>query len=110
LPSSLKESPSSEFQESASSLHLRADDGEQYAHSFSLAKHDSSGLLDDVSNKACKLMQLRVKDRQNHKYPQSTMTGSNFPKGWYQENFEPVFSCPHEQRVGGMGDGGKWLW
>jgi hypothetical protein len=75
LPSSMKELPSSEFQESASSLHLYADDGEQYAHSFSLAKHDSYGLLDDVSKKAFKLMKLRVKDRQNHKYPQSPMTG-----------------------------------
>jgi hypothetical protein len=98
-------SPSSNFQESS---YFRGDGG--YAHSFSLAQHDSFGLLDDVSNQAWKRMQLRVKNRQNHKYPQNPMIGSNSPKGWYQENFEPDFACIHEQRVGGMGDGGKWVW
>lgn len=28
---------------------------------------------------------------------------------FYQENWEPEFSCPFERRIGGMGDGGKWV-
>lgn len=31
------------------------------------------------------------------------------PPAWYQNNFEPDFTCPHERRVGGMGDGPKWV-
>ena len=27
---------------------------------------------------------------------------------WYLNNLQPVFSCPHEVRVGGHGDGPKW--
>jgi len=31
------------------------------------------------------------------------------PPAWYQNNFEPDFTCPHERRVGGLGDGPKWV-
>lgn len=29
--------------------------------------------------------------------------------GWYQDNFEPNFSCGAEMRLGAWGDGGKWI-
>jgi hypothetical protein len=28
---------------------------------------------------------------------------------FYQENWEPDFSCSYESRIGDPGDGGKWL-
>lgn len=28
---------------------------------------------------------------------------------WYQNNWEPSFTCQHERRVGRWGDGGKWI-
>ena len=28
---------------------------------------------------------------------------------WYQDNAEPVYVCPHEQRIGPHGEGGKWM-
>lgn len=28
---------------------------------------------------------------------------------WWQNNYEPEFSCAHERRLGRQGDGGKWL-
>ena len=31
------------------------------------------------------------------------------PGNWYQNNFEPSFTCLHERRVGGLGDGPKWV-
>jgi len=33
---------------------------------------------------------------------------NNSAKFW-EENFEPEFTCPHERRLGGLGDGGKWV-
>lgn len=28
---------------------------------------------------------------------------------WYQNNWEPGFTCQHERRIGRWGDGGKWV-
>jgi len=32
-----------------------------------------------------------------------------YPWEWYQNNWEPNFTCQHEARLPGMGDGGKWI-
>lgn len=31
------------------------------------------------------------------------------PASWYLNNYEPLFSCPDERRMGGVGDGPKWV-
>ena len=30
-------------------------------------------------------------------------------RSYFQYNWEPSFTCDFEERIGGMGDGGKWL-
>uniref|UniRef100_A0A7S1T979 Methyltransferase domain-containing protein n=1 Tax=Compsopogon caeruleus TaxID=31354 RepID=A0A7S1T979_9RHOD len=34
---------------------------------------------------------------------------SNHWAGWFQNNYEPNFSCQFERRLGNIGDGGKWV-
>jgi hypothetical protein len=79
---------------------------------FSLAYDESFGLLDDIPNGTWKKMQERVKRRVNHYYPEDPGTWKSQPHYWYQHNFEPDFTCLHEERIGGNGngDGPKWLW
>ena len=31
------------------------------------------------------------------------------PEWWYQQNYQPTFTCQHERRIGGLGDGPKWV-
>jgi hypothetical protein len=31
------------------------------------------------------------------------------PQAWFQNNWEPSFTCLHERRIGGNGDGPKWV-
>jgi hypothetical protein len=77
---------------------------------FSMAHNHSFGLIDDIPLESWQLMQHRVQEQRNHKYPDHPEQNSLVAKQWYRENFEPDFSCPHERRIGGMGDGGKWVW
>jgi len=80
---------------------------------YSLAEIQSFGLIDDVPDKAWQMLQARVRNRVNHKYPSDPYFNSHStkvePHRWHQENFEPDFTCLHEERVGGMGDGPKWV-
>jgi hypothetical protein len=77
---------------------------------FSLAGDQSYGLLDGISNQAWKRLQNRVRTRNNHKYPNNPYEFKDQANQWYQHNFEPDFTCLYEERVGGNGDGPKWVW
>jgi len=77
---------------------------------FNLANQQSYGLIQDVPEDSWMLMQERIRQRRNHKHPENPMIHADTAKVWYRENFEPDFSCPHERRIGIMGDGGKWIW
>jgi hypothetical protein len=76
---------------------------------FSLAGDQSYGLLDGISNQAWKRLQNRVRTRNNHKYPNNPYEFKDQANQWYQHNFEPDFTCLYEERVGGNGDGPKWV-
>lgn len=76
--------------------------------SFKLAFEQSYGFFDDISDYNWKLMKQRAQSRINHKFASSTKFYSE-PARWYMNNFEPDFTCAQERRVGGPGDGPKWV-
>ena len=77
--------------------------------SYERAHRDSGGFFDDIADDAWALMKQRVKSRTNYFNPQNSNHHITEPEAWYQENFEPDFTCAHERRIGGMGDGPKWV-
>jgi len=80
---------------------------------YSLAEIQSFGLLDDVPDKAWQMLQTRVRNRVNYLHPNNPYSNSYLlnvePHRWYQDNFEPDFTCLHEEILGGLGDGAKWV-
>lgn len=82
-------------------------------HDFTMAKYQSFGFFDDIRVEDWALMRQRVRERTNHNDavlgPRSKIIYMDEPNTWYQNNWEPDFSCKHERKVGGLGDGAKWL-
>lgn len=80
---------------------------------FSKAKRESFGFFTDIRTKDWDLMAERVRQRKNHNDEKngfrSKVVYLDIPNAWYQNNFEPDFTCKHERRVGGMGYGPKWV-
>ena len=81
---------------------------------FSLAKKQSYGFFEDIPQSRWKLLQKRVRD-QRKKYrkrrkiivPDPSHYGK--PSQFYQHNWQADFTCPHEERIGAMKDGGKYV-
>ena len=95
---------------------------------FDLASQQSNGFFYDISNKEWKQLQQIYLMHQNHRDPlRPLLYSTHDPYGqrmasrdtwrasdqaWYQNNYEPNFSCRFEKRVGGQnmnGDGPKWV-
>lgn len=81
---------------------------------FSLARTQSFGFFDDITNDNWKKLQDLVAHHWNHKFPEAPLTHHPAWKGrgqhrqvrhpaWYQTNFEPNFSCQFEMRIGATG-------
>jgi len=89
--------------------------------SFDLAQEQSFGFFDDIDEKNWKNLQKIAAEMVDHERPDDPLNylpadnAANKPWDkyfdWYQTNYEPNFSCAHEQRVGGNGngDGPKWV-
>jgi hypothetical protein len=73
---------------------------------FALATKDSEGFFDDIREADWKM--LRQRHHETNNYPRNEVGGPGAPSVWYQLNFEPTFTCAHEIRLGGNGDGPKW--
>lgn len=76
---------------------------------YDMAIQQSYGFFTDTPTTDWLLMKDRVKERVNHKDMTNPTLDIESPNVWYQNNFEPDFTCAHERRVGGMGDGPKWV-
>lgn len=113
----------------AISSSIRASNNNDGDDEFSLARTQSFGFFNDISNDNWKRLQTMVAEHWDHKFPEAPLTHHPAWKGrgqmanwavhhpaWYQTNFEPNFSCQFEMRIGatgevsrGNGDGPKWI-
>jgi hypothetical protein len=76
---------------------------------FKMASDESHGFFYDVPESDWETQRSITKMRINNKNAANPLAGARNSPAWYQENWEPDFSCRMEQRIGGMGDGGKWM-
>mmetsp|Transcript_57073 Transcript_57073/g.139062 ORF Transcript_57073/g.139062 Transcript_57073/m.139062 type:complete len:394 (-) Transcript_57073:44-1225(-) len=86
-----------------------ADPSSSLLLSYELAKSQSFGFFDDVPDKEWTQIRQRVKNvhpNTNGDPYVDQWAGSNI---WYQSHYEPNFACRHENRIGRLGDGGKWV-
>lgn len=86
-----------------------------FRNSYQMAYLQSGGFFTDVNEKDWNLLRTRVERRVNHCHQPENQCYENpnvqthNPRAWYQDNWEPDFTCTHERRIGGMGDGAKWV-
>ncbi|KAL7563625.1 hypothetical protein ACA910_013365 [Epithemia clementina (nom. ined.)] len=77
---------------------------------FALAREQSFGFFTDISNEEWKRIQTYAHKIQPNICDSSVKCRFIHKKeGWFQNNYEPEISCQHEQRLGQLGDGGKWV-
>jgi hypothetical protein len=50
-----------------------------------------------------------TRNRIHNKYPVTPTRNSDSPQTWYQENWDPDFSCSQQDKIGSVGDGHKWI-
>jgi hypothetical protein len=74
-----------------------------------LAFQQSLGFFDDIDDKEwINLFREPARDADHYANPRNPNTGSDKAAFWNFMNQEPVMSCPHLKKVGGLGDGPKW--
>lgn len=71
----------------------------------SLAYEESEGFFADMRESDWNMLKQRISITPNCK----GSCNSEKPHLWYQNNWEPSFTCLHERRIGRWGDGGKWV-
>ena len=71
------------------------------------AHFHSYGYFDDIPNEKWERMRLSAINAPQYRGP---LHGKQIdPVGWYINNLNPSFNCFHQQRVGGVGDGPKFV-
>ena len=75
---------------------------------YALAFEESNGFFTDIAESDWKLLKERQRSS-TFCYKNDCKKWVNQPRKWYQVNFEPTFTCQHEMRLGGLGDGPKWV-
>lgn len=77
--------------------------------SYELAKKDSFGFFTDIDDKHWKRMQKASQREVLFRRPKSPEKDSEMGALWMLENVDPIFTCLHQRRIGGRGDGAKWV-
>ena len=72
---------------------------------YALAFSESNGFFTNIEDTDW----IWMKQRQRQTKDCLSKCGDTPAESWYQNNFEPTFSCQHERQIGGLGDGGKWV-
>lgn len=92
-------------------------------HDTPLSASQSYGFFDDIPLKSWELLRDIYMQVDNHRDPDRPLLFSDydppFPDdfnpgyrsahAWWGNNYEPNFSCQFEKRIGGNGDGPKWV-
>lgn len=76
-----------------------------HTNGFEMALSESGVFFDNIYQDEWQKLKNRIEatpDCAHNCGPSSTQT-------WYQDNWEPAFTCQQERRIGRWGDGGKWV-
>lgn len=76
----------------------------------SWASRESYGVLNDILDSSWKVMRDHARSFDQY-FPgkDGPRLYLNKPNVWYCQNLLPILNCPHVTRVGGHGDGPKWI-
>lgn len=77
--------------------------------STALAYRESMGFFTDVPDSVWKRYKERFRFTQPNYDQQRVKKDARKSNRFWGEHFEPEFTCPHEFRLGKLGDGGKWV-
>ena len=82
---------------------------QQSLSDFNLAYDESYGYFTTISNDEWILRKTYASTaNQYHRYVTSPKRFWEKPSIWHYNNYNPIFSCPYNIRVGGIGDGPKY--
>lgn len=76
---------------------------------YGLAKHESFGFFDDIDYSTWQFHRERARGESMYIHPENPSDGLENPAIWLMHNVDPIFTCPNLRRVGGRGDGPKWV-
>ena len=76
---------------------------------FQMANVESNGFFTDIDQADWERLKKRIRSQKNHNNEHTASGAVTDPAIFYQFSYEPSFTCLGEARIGGMGDGPKWV-
>lgn len=79
--------------------------------STAMAAYESYGFFDDIDDDDWRRRQERARSHRHQLQlrSQREVNRRTDAARWYMLNYYPLFTCPNQERVGGPGDGPKWV-